>query len=39
MSRLERNILDRLINGVILGKRRIGKPFKYNIEGPWKIGR
>ena len=39
MSRLEKSILDRLINGAILGKRKIGKPFKYNVEGPWKIGR
>ena len=39
MSRLERNILDRFFNSFALGKRKIGKPFKYNIEGPWRIGR
>ena len=39
MSRLEKNILDRFVNGLLLGKRKIGKPFKYNVEAPWKIGR
>ena len=38
-SRLEKNILDKLVNGYLLKKRSIGKPFKYNVEAPTQIGR
>ena len=37
--RLENNIFDKLVNSFALGKRKIGKPFKYNVEGPWRVGR
>jgi hypothetical protein len=39
MSRFEKNIFDKVINGMILGKRKIGSPFKYNVEAPWQLGR
>jgi len=39
MSRIEKNILDKFVNGLILGKRKIGSPIKYNVEGPWELGR
>ena len=39
MSRIETKILDKVINGYLLKKRQIGKPFKYNVEAPWEIRR
>lgn len=32
--RIERGILDRLVNQGVLGKRVLGKPFKYNVAQP-----
>jgi hypothetical protein len=29
--KLERGLLDKMINGAFLGKRKIGRPLKYNI--------
>lgn len=31
-GRLERNVLDKLVNGYALQKRRIGNAYKYNIK-------
>ena len=39
MSRIEKKLIDRVLNGYFLKKRQIGKPFKYNIEPAFDIGR
>jgi hypothetical protein len=39
MSRIEKKLTDRVLNGYLLKKRQIGKPFKYNIEPAFDIGR
>lgn len=39
MSRIELKVLDRFFNGYLLKKRQIGKPFKYNVETPYEMGR
>ena len=31
MPRIETTVLDRFVNGVFAGKRKIGRPLKYNI--------
>ena len=31
MPRIETTLLDRFVNGVFAGKRKIGRPLKYNI--------
>jgi len=35
---LERSLLDRFINGAYLGKRKIGRPVKYNIKTKGRQG-
>jgi hypothetical protein len=39
MSRIEKGILDRIINKTLLGKRKIGAPFKYNVEPAYELSR
>ncbi len=39
MSRIEKGIFDKFFNGFLLKKRRIAKPFKYNIEPTVELGR
>jgi hypothetical protein len=39
MSRIEKGIFDRVFNGYLLKKRRIAKPFKYNIAHATETGR
>ncbi len=31
MPGLEKSLLDKFVNGAFLGKRKIGRPIKYNI--------
>jgi len=31
MGKIERGLLDKMVNGAFLGKRTIGRPLKYNI--------
>lgn len=31
--KLERGLLDKMVNGAFLGKRKIGRPLKYNLRG------
>ncbi len=31
-ARLEKNVLDRLVNGYVLQKRKIGNAYKYNVK-------
>ena len=38
MVRLETTLLDRFVNGAFLGKRRIGRPMKYNIRHKGSVG-
>jgi hypothetical protein len=39
MSRIEKKFVDRILNGYLLKKRQIGKPFKYNVEPSVEISR
>jgi hypothetical protein len=39
MSRIEKKLIDKVLNGYLLKKRQIGRPFKYNIEPSFDIGR
>jgi hypothetical protein len=38
MAKLERGLLDKMINGAFLGKRQVGRPIKYNIKGKGRQG-
>ena len=35
---LEKSLLDKFVNGAFLGKRKIGRPVKYNIRSKGHIG-
>ena len=35
---MERTILDKMVNGAFLGKRKIGRPLKYNIRNKGSLG-
>ena len=35
---LEKSLLDKFVNGAFLGKRKIGRPIKYNIRHKGSIG-
>jgi hypothetical protein len=37
--RLEKFIYDRLVNQAVLGKRKLGKPFKYVVDTPYDNSR
>jgi hypothetical protein len=32
-GRLEKSVLDKMVNGAFLGKRQMGRPIKYNLKG------
>jgi hypothetical protein len=32
-GRLEKSVLDKMVNGAFLGKRQMGRPVKYNLKG------
>lgn len=36
--KLERGLLDKMINGAFLGKRKIGRPLKYNLRDKGSLG-
>lgn len=36
--KLERGLLDKMINGAFLGKRKMGRPVKYNIRTKGRVG-
>ena len=38
MPRLEASLLDKFVHGAFLGKRKIGRPIKYNIRTQGKMG-
>lgn len=35
---MERTLLDKMVNGAFLGKRKIGRPLKYNIRNKGSLG-
>ena len=35
---IERGLLDKMVNGAFLGKRKIGRPLKYNIRPKTRTG-
>jgi hypothetical protein len=35
---LERSLIDKAINGALLGKRKIGRPLRYNLRTKGKNG-
>ena len=35
---MERSMLDKMVNGAFLGKRKIGRPLKYNIRNKGSMG-
>ena len=35
---IEKSLLDRMVNGAFLGKRRIGRPLKYNVRSKGRQG-
>jgi hypothetical protein len=38
MPGLEKTLLDRFVNGAFLGKRKMGRPIKYNIKTKGRQG-
>ena len=35
---IERSVLDKMVSGQFMGKRRLGRPLKYNIRNRGKAG-
>ena len=35
---MERSLIDKAINGALLGKRKIGRPIRYNLRTKGKVG-
>ena len=35
---MERSLMDKAINGALLGKRKIGRPIRYNLRTKGKVG-
>jgi hypothetical protein len=35
---MERSLIDKAVNGALLGKRKIGRPIRYNLRTKGKVG-
>lgn len=35
---MERSLIDKAVNGALLGKRKIGRPIRYNLRQKGKVG-